>query len=415
MMLLPMVAGAETVIIGGIYYELVPKAKQAEVTYGSYSGSVVIPASITYDGVEYNVTSIGDNAFKNRSSLTSVTIPNSVTSIGQVAFYGCSGLTSVTIPNSVTSMGSDAFHGCSGLTSVTIGNGVTSIETGVFSGCSGLTSVTIPNSVTSIGVFAFSGCGLTSVTIPNSVTIIGGSAFRGCSRLTSVTIGNRVSSIGGYVFEGCSGLISVTIPNSVTSIGGSTFYGCSGLTSVTIGSGVKNIGNLTFASCKKLTYVYCLAENVPSTSTDAFKESLIEYATLHVPSASIDSYRAKEPWKNFGNIVGLNGEECPDSQKCATPTITFVDGELVFSCETEGVDYVSEVTSKEMKKYYESRVKIGGTYKVTVYATKAGWENSDVATLEFTLGAGDEVCDVNKDGVVDVADIATIISKMAGK
>ena len=79
------------------------------------------------------------------------------------------------------------------------------------------------------------------------------------------------------------------------------------------------------------------------------------------------------------------------------------------------MEYVSEVTSAETKKYYDSKVKIGGTYKVTVYATKTGFENSEVATMEFTLGAGGEVCDTNQDGVVDVADIGVIINRMAMK
>ena len=113
-MLLPMVAGAETVEIDGIYYKLVSNTKEATVTKkpnGKYTGNVVIPASVTYEGAEYSVTNIGYQAFDGCSGLTSVTIPNSVTSIGQAAFYGCSGLTSVTIPNSVTSIGKGAFYG----------------------------------------------------------------------------------------------------------------------------------------------------------------------------------------------------------------------------------------------------------------------------------------------------------------
>jgi hypothetical protein len=343
-----------------------------------------------------------------------------VTSIGYGAFYCCSGLTSVTIPSSVTSIGGSAFYGCSGLTSVTIPNGVTSIGNNAFYGCSGLTSVTIPNSVTSIGNGAFYNCsGLTSVTIPNSVTSIGDRAFYGCSGLTSVTIPNSVTSIGSYAFSGCSGLTSVTIPNSVTSIGERAFSGCSGLTTITIGNGIKNIYNLAFAKCEELADVYCYAEAVPSTKTDAFEDSYINYATLHVPTASIDAYKAWEPWKSFKAIMGLDGSlpdnPEPEIKKCSTPTIAFVDGKLKFSCETEDVEYVSEVTSKEVKKYYSDEVAIVGTYTVSVYAMKTGYDNSDVATKEFTVGAGGDICDTNRDGTVDVADISTIISRMAGK
>ena len=119
----------------------------------------------------------------------SITIPNSVTSIGRQAFRDCTGLTSVTIPNSVTSIESSAFFGCTGLTSITIPNSVTSIENSAFKGCTGLTSITIPNSVTSIGYRAFTGCtGLTNITIPNSVTSIGKGAFESCTGLTSMTV-----------------------------------------------------------------------------------------------------------------------------------------------------------------------------------------------------------------------------------
>ena len=62
--------------------------------------------------IKDGVTSIGNNAFRYCSGLTSLTIPNSVTSIGEYAFYRCSGLTSLTIPNSVTSIGGGAFYGC---------------------------------------------------------------------------------------------------------------------------------------------------------------------------------------------------------------------------------------------------------------------------------------------------------------
>ncbi len=273
--LLPLVANSQTAI-SGIYYNLNSwsDVKTASVTSNpdKYSGDIVIPESVTYEEVTYSVTSIGSDAFRGCSGLTSVTIPNSVTSIGGSAFSECSGLTSVTIPNSVTSIGEYAFSGCSGLTSVTISNSVTSIGSSAFSGCSGLTSVTIPNSVTSIGGSAFEGCsGLTSVTIPNSVTSIGEYAFYGCSSLTSITIPNSVTSIGGSAFNGCSGLTSVTIPNSVTSIGTYAFSGCSSLTSVTIPNSVTSIGGSAFYGCKGLLNV-TLSDNITSIEDNTFRE-----------------------------------------------------------------------------------------------------------------------------------------------
>ena len=118
-----MVASADAVEINGIYYNLVSKAKIAEVTSNPnrYSGEIVIPESVEYGDVTYNVTSIGENSFQ-----------------------GCYGMTSVTIGNSVTSIGENAFSRCSGLTSVTIGNSVASFERGVLGYCSSLTSVNFP-------------------------------------------------------------------------------------------------------------------------------------------------------------------------------------------------------------------------------------------------------------------------------
>ena len=139
-----------------------------------------------------SVTSIGDSAFEDCSSLQSVTIPNSVTRIGDNAFNDCKSLQSVTIPDSVTSIGDSAFVYCSSLQSVNIPDSVTSIGDSAFSVCLSLHSVTIPNSVTRIGDSAFSWCSsLHSVTIPNSVTRIGDSAFSHCSSLQSIFISHK--------------------------------------------------------------------------------------------------------------------------------------------------------------------------------------------------------------------------------
>ena len=192
-------------------------------------------------------TSIGNYAFQNCTSLTSIAIPDSVTSIGREAFYQCSSLTSITISDSVTSIDNSAFWNCRGLTEIIVDNNNQNYKSidGVLFNKDATTLVAYPAGKTG-----------NSYQIPNSVTSIGDFAFYGCTSLTSINIPDSVTSIGVRTFEDCTHLTSVTIPDSVTSISYMTFSGCTSLTSITIPDSVTSIDNSAFAYCTSLTDVY---------------------------------------------------------------------------------------------------------------------------------------------------------------
>ena len=304
-------AAAYTFEVDGIYYN--KNGTNATVTfrdnnYNSYSGEVIIPDTVTYDGVAYPVTAIGDNAFNNCADLTAVTIPAGVTSIGSGAFNGCTALASAPIPASVTSIGYQAFYNCTSLQGVTIPAGITNLGSSQFAGCTGLTwlewnavncpnnggmptaniervtigdgvtvlpenflyqskitEIDIPESVTTIRYRALRECaGLTEVTLPSGLTTLGSESLCQCTSLRSILIPEGVTNIENYTFFECSSLQRVTIPAGVTSIGYQAFYNCSSLQGVTIPAGITNLGSSQFAGCTGLTWLEWNAVNCPN-------------------------------------------------------------------------------------------------------------------------------------------------------
>ena len=349
--------------------------------------------------------------YLNGEEIKDLKIPNSITTIRANTFYGCIGLTSVTIPEGVLSIGNRAFYGCSNLISIAIPKTLSSIGSEAFRFCNKLSSVQITDleawcqisfegSVSSNYLISnplyyahhlfLNGEEIKDLVIPNSVTMIKNLAFCGCRNFTSISIPSSVKYIGSGAFAGCSSITSLNIPNSVTAIYDSAFYECSSLSSLIIGNGINYIFSKAFSECKELSEVYCYAENIPNNNndyyhydftTDFFENSYIEYCTLNVPSNSVNAYKTTQPWSDFGTINAIEGGGTqPEEKLCATPTISYADKKLTFSCETEGVEYVYEITDVDIKKGYDAEVDLTATYNISVYATKSGYTNSDVAT-----------------------------------
>lgn len=349
------------ITVDGICYVLDTNKKSAMVTNGQYSGRIVIPSSINYNGTDYPVTSIGGRVFYGKK-ITSVTIPSSIISIGSNAFYNCVDLRAVyitdlvawcnitfheansnplqyahhlylngeevkdlVIPSNFTTIGSNVFSGCSGLTSVTIPNSVTTIDDTAFQSCTSLKSIDIPSSVTTISSFAFCYSGLTSIDIPNSVTSIEPFAFFDYNALTSATIGNSVEEIGNSAFCNCDILTTVTLNyhyitsdmrkafgphiksyvfgNTVTGIGYQAFQGLGELTSVTFGNSIKTIDRYAFQNCTGLNTIV-----LPSSITEIGDGAFTGCANLtdfycyaeNVPQWSPDW---SDDWDDYRNIT----------------------------------------------------------------------------------------------------------------
>lgn len=309
-MALSMPSLADNVKIGGINYRtsgttatVMPNnyddSSGSVVVIGlnnGYEGDVVIPETITVNGVSYEVTSAFEGTFSNSTKLTSVSLPSTLTDLGSTpfsscnkllsinvspdnptyssvdgvlynktqttliscpggktahfevpsgvteiansAFYGCSKLTSVHIPSTVQRLGVNAFRACILMTEVNIPDGITELENGVFRGCSSLKEIVVPSSVTKLGDYAFYYCqSLTNLQLTGPVTSIGSYGLSSCVKLTTIDLPSTLESLGERVFESDSKLESVSFPSTLKSLGMANFRGCSALTSIEVAEG----------------------------------------------------------------------------------------------------------------------------------------------------------------------------------
>ncbi len=260
--------------------------------------------------------------FLNGKVVKDLIIPNGVTSIGSYAFLQCESLESITIPNTVTSIGQSAFGGCMHVKKIVLPNSITSIGQMYIDDSPALnvyisdleSFCNIEGNITARSWYLYlNGKEVKELIIPNNIGKIGDCKFEDMDGLTKVTIPHNIVSIGAKAFSNNDELLSAVI--NCQYVGNYNFLKCPKLKTVTIGECCKKIGYGSISSCPELTDVFCFAKEPPTCDRESywnswvFKDCEIQYATLHVPAASISKYENTEPWNSFGTIVALTPEE----------------------------------------------------------------------------------------------------------
>lgn len=427
-------------------------------TYTNLNGELVIPETVEYNGTTYQVTLVGNEAFRN-TGITSLTIPNSVTMIGAYSFYGCNKLTSVSIGNAMKTIGVDAFSECTSLTTVNI-NSANNIMDCAFKGCINLTSLTLPNNLYNISESAFRNCGLQSVTIPDRVSNIASNAFFGCSNLESVSIGKSVTNIDNNAFNNCrqlkhliwnarnyeksisngflqsnvetiiigdqvetlpnsflyaSKITSLIIPNSVKVISGDSFSNCPNLTTLSIGTSLETIYRTAFTRCPSLGNIQVATGNAVYDSREgcnAIIERESNSLVLGCKTTFIPTSVKAINELAFSGCTGLTSIIIPAS-------VTKV-GERAFS----GCTGISKITSQSQRPpvAYDNTFE-GMNYQTCTLSVPSGslqsyWTSTGWNNFENIIEEGSSVPvrgDINGDGKVDIADVNEVIDIMLGK
>ena len=366
------------------------------------------------------------------------------TAVGQYAFYGCKSLTwdALALPESVKTIENNAFQNCTGFTTIVIKPNITSIENNAFNGCTSITGFPIEesdetlelgfNSSSTRGLFY--DCPLQSVFIGRLLSYPTGysnarSPFANIKTLKKAHLGNPVTKIQNYLFYDCTELETMEYNSNCkpTVVGEYSFYGCKGLKNIVIPAKVTSVGQYALANCSAMAELTSMAAVPPTCNNYAFDGIDKSTCKLIIPEGTKADYQSAAQWKEFLLVEEKEFDDEAGKEQCATPTIAFVGGKLTFATATEGADCVWTLASTGGNSGRNTAIEVPSVFELTVYATKDGWKNSDHATALLVWGdadvegdnvirlggAGGKTCDVNGDGKVDVADIATILTDMS--
>ena len=404
---------AHDAVVNGIYYNLDTTNKTAEVTYKGdsssdeeYSGSVNIPASITYNGVSYKVLSIGEDAFYGCVNMTSIKIAEGIQEIGDDAFQGCASLTSIEFPNTVTTIGSSVFANYLSIS----GNSYPKVI---------LRHITLGSGLTKVGTDAF-GCAISSSLDEGAEVHYKGTADSWAKINFANKYANPLHDATDLYING--ELLTEANITSATSISAYAFINCTSLTSVKMGSSVQKIGIEAFKGCNNLKKVTCYATTVPTVYSTSFSNY---NAYLYVPCASKEDYDLHNIFGSFKYVECVIDEEGDNNggNSGTTPTPTPTPDTTVAPLYVKGgfnnweVNDTYKLASADGNYYVANysagnEITISGNFKISnedwsvnyggafvveagkSYTLTAGGANLDTAgkikasKVEFTLSTG---------------------------
>lgn len=439
------------------------------------SGIIDIPSNITYNNKSFSVTAIKSC---NSTKIKSVRIPSSISKIDDGAFIGSS-IKSIIIPDNVNYIGKSAFEDCKELIFVRMSQNVTSLNEYLFYGCTKLVEIdwhpVIDGYIGGIRRGVFYDCtSLKTFRLPAGIVLSGSNyeghhytVFNNCTSLDSLIIedgdgiielnyyydgsthhgefsGSKINYVYlGRAFEDKSKYDNHTpilryvehleIGDKVTELptwlpNQQNYGDAKHLKTLIIGSSLTKVADFSNSYNFDGTYgnqslEYIKIKRVTPPEAEGFSNYNFINTILYVPKGAKAAYQSAEIWKNFWNIQEYSDEGTDvDTQKCANPTINYSNGKLSFSCQTDGATCQSTIADTDIKSYSVNEIELGVTYVVSVYATKPGYENSDVVTATLcwlnaepkTEGMSNDIAEAqgnailiqSHDGIISIAGVA---------
>lgn len=303
-------SSSEFIPEGEMKYEIGISGDEAVLKKAKGNANIAeIPA--TYEGKP--VTRILDGAFKDRSKIQKLKIPENVREIGVDAFNGCTNIDEITLPSSLRKIASRAFNGLRYISHIEIPEGVTFIGDSVFTGCISLESISLPSSLDELGSNLFQSEKLVT-TLYEGIEYLGNAtnpylvAYKVNAKNDSPSeakIHASTKIIGGSLFESESSLVSVSLPEGLEVIGASAFRGCP-FTSIAIPSSVKRIDAYAFAECSKMTTCTITGNNLQIIEGEAFSGASA-LTSINVPSSVTEV--GPYAFKKFGDAGALKYNE----------------------------------------------------------------------------------------------------------